>query len=65
MELAERQSDSTEWQNLALVNPFTGFHNRRFAERYLKSERGYTHRLIETCGSQWGESVRSTLVFVG
>jgi diguanylate cyclase (GGDEF)-like protein len=38
MELAERQANSTQWQNLALVDPLTGLYNRRFAERHLKSE---------------------------
>jgi drug/metabolite transporter (DMT)-like permease len=38
LELAERQSNSTQWQNLALVDPLTGLYNRRFAERHLKSE---------------------------
>ncbi|HWO38387.1 MAG TPA: GGDEF domain-containing protein [Candidatus Acidoferrum sp.] len=52
MELAERQSDSTQWQNLALVDPLTGLYNRRFAERHLKSEvaraqrKGYTLTLV-------------------
>jgi diguanylate cyclase (GGDEF)-like protein len=38
LELAERQSNSTQWQNLALVDPLTNLYNRRFAERHLKSE---------------------------
>jgi two-component system cell cycle response regulator len=52
MELGERQSDSTHWQNLALVNPLTGLYDRRFAERHLKSEvaraqrKGYTLALV-------------------
>jgi len=52
IELAERQSDSTQWQNLALVDPLTGLYNRRFAERHLKSEvaraqrKGYALTLV-------------------
>lgn len=52
MELAERQANSTQWQNLALVDPLTGLYNRRFAERHLKSEvaraqrKGYTLTLV-------------------
>ena len=52
MELAERQSNSTQWQNLALVDPLTGLYNRRFAERHLKSEiarakrKGYALTLV-------------------
>jgi diguanylate cyclase (GGDEF)-like protein len=52
MELAERQANSTQWQNLALVDPLTGLYNRRFAERHLKSEiarakrKGYALTLV-------------------
>lgn len=52
MELAERQANSTQWQNLALVDPLTGLYNRRFAERHVKSEvararrKGYTLTLV-------------------
>jgi diguanylate cyclase (GGDEF)-like protein len=52
VELAERQADSTQWQNLALVDPLTGLYNRRFAERHLKSEvaraqrKGYALTLV-------------------
>jgi diguanylate cyclase (GGDEF)-like protein len=44
LELAERQSSSTQWQSLALVDPLTGLYNRRFAERHLKSEIARAHR---------------------
>lgn len=52
MELADRQAHSTQWQNLALVDPLTGLYNRRFAERHLKSEiarakrKGYALALV-------------------
>jgi diguanylate cyclase (GGDEF)-like protein len=52
LELAERQSNSAQWQNLALVDPLTGLYNRRFAERHLKSEiaraarKGYALTLV-------------------
>jgi two-component system, cell cycle response regulator len=52
LELAERQSNSTQWQNLALVDPLTSLYNRRFAERHLKSEiaraqrKGYALTLV-------------------
>ncbi|MFY9801585.1 MAG: GGDEF domain-containing protein [Candidatus Acidiferrales bacterium] len=52
MELAERQANSSQWQNLALVDPLTGLYNRRFAERHLKSEiarakrKGYALTLV-------------------
>ena len=52
MELADRQAHSTQWQNLALVDPLTGLYNRRFAERHLKSEiarakrKGYALTLV-------------------
>jgi diguanylate cyclase (GGDEF)-like protein len=38
LELVERQSHSTLWRDLALVDPLTGLYNRRFAERRLKTE---------------------------
>ena len=52
MELAERQASSSQWQNLALVDPLTGLYNRRFAERHLRSEiarakrKGYALTLV-------------------
>jgi diguanylate cyclase (GGDEF)-like protein len=52
LELAERQSNSTQWQNLALVDPLTGLYNRRFADRHLKAEiarsqrKGYSLTLV-------------------
>jgi diguanylate cyclase (GGDEF)-like protein len=52
LELAEGQSNSTQWQNLALVDPLTSLYNRRFAERHLKSEiaraqrKGYSLTLV-------------------
>lgn len=38
LELVERQSHSTLWRDLALVDPLTGLYNRRFTERRLKTE---------------------------
>jgi hypothetical protein len=38
LDLVERQSHSTLWRDLALVDPLTGLYNRRFAERHLKAE---------------------------
>jgi diguanylate cyclase (GGDEF)-like protein len=37
-DLVERNSHSTLWRDLALVDPLTGLYNRRFAERHLKAE---------------------------
>jgi diguanylate cyclase (GGDEF)-like protein len=37
-DLVERQSHSTLWRDLALVDPLTGLYNRRFAERHLNAE---------------------------
>lgn len=44
LDLAERQSHSVLWRNLALVDPLTGLYNRRFAERTLKAEIGRAQR---------------------
>jgi len=38
LELIERDSYSSLWRDLALVDPLTGLYNRRFAERRLKIE---------------------------
>ena len=52
LELAERQSHSVLWRDLALVDPLTGLYNRRYAERRLKEEiaraerRGYALTLV-------------------
>lgn len=52
LELAERQSHSILWRDLALVDPLTGLYNRRYAERRLKEEisrcerRGYSLALV-------------------
>jgi len=44
LDLAERQTKSVLWRNLALVDPLTGLYNRRFAERTLKAEIGRAQR---------------------
>jgi len=44
MELAERQIRSSEWRNLALIDPLTGLYNRRFAERRLRAETARAER---------------------
>jgi diguanylate cyclase (GGDEF)-like protein len=52
LELAERQSHSILWRDLALIDPLTGLYNRRYAERRLKEEiaraerRGYSLTLV-------------------
>lgn len=52
LELAEKQSHSVLWRDLALVDPLTGLYNRRYAERRLKEEisraerRGYALTLV-------------------
>ncbi len=52
LELAERQTHSILWRDLALVDPLTGLYNRRYAERRLKEEiaraerRGYALTLV-------------------
>lgn len=52
LELAEKQSHSILWRDLALVDPLTGLYNRRYAERRLKEEvaraerRGYSLTLV-------------------
>lgn len=52
LELAERQSHSVLWRDLALVDPLTGLYNRRYAERRLREEiaraerRGYSLTLV-------------------
>lgn len=52
LELAEKQSHSVLWRDLALVDPLTGLYNRRYAERRLKEEiaraerRGYSLTLV-------------------
>lgn len=44
MELAEGQSHSAIWRDLALVDSLTGLFNRRFAERQLKVEMARAQR---------------------
>jgi diguanylate cyclase (GGDEF)-like protein len=44
LDLAEKQMHSTQWRNLALVDPLTGLYNRRFAERTLKAEMARAQR---------------------
>lgn len=52
LDLAERQSHSVLWRNLALIDPLTGLYNRRFAERTVKAEiaraqrKGYALTLV-------------------
>jgi|HubBroStandDraft_6_1064221.scaffolds.fasta_scaffold00509_11 diguanylate cyclase (GGDEF)-like protein len=52
LELAEKQSHSVLWRDLALIDPLTGLYNRRYAERRLKEEiarserRGYALTLV-------------------
>jgi diguanylate cyclase (GGDEF)-like protein len=52
LELAEKQSHSILWRDLAMVDPLTGLYNRRYAERRLKEElaraerRGYSLTLV-------------------
>ncbi|HKS81998.1 MAG TPA: GGDEF domain-containing protein [Candidatus Acidoferrales bacterium] len=52
LELAERQSHSILWRDLAMVDPLTGLYNRRYAERRLREEisrserRGYALTLV-------------------
>jgi diguanylate cyclase (GGDEF)-like protein len=52
LELAEKQSHSVLWRDLALVDPLTGLYNRRYSERRLKEEisraerRGYALTLV-------------------
>ena len=52
LDLAERQSHSVLWRNLALVDPLTGLYNRRFAERTIRAEiaraqrKGYALTLV-------------------
>lgn len=52
LELAERQSHSILWRDLAMVDPLTGLYNRRYAERRLREEisrcerRGYSLTLV-------------------
>jgi diguanylate cyclase (GGDEF)-like protein len=52
LELAEKQSHSVLWRDLALVDPLTSLYNRRYAERRLKEEisraerRGYALTLV-------------------
>ena len=38
LELAQNQSNSALWRDLALVDPLTGLFNRRYAEKRLKEE---------------------------
>ena len=38
LELAQNQSSSALWRDLALVDPLTGLFNRRYAEKRLKEE---------------------------
>jgi diguanylate cyclase (GGDEF)-like protein len=38
LELAENQSNSAVWRDLALVDPLTGLFNRRYAEKRLREE---------------------------
>lgn len=38
LELAQHQSSSALWRDLALVDPLTGLFNRRYAEKRLKEE---------------------------
>ncbi|MGH9574975.1 MAG: GGDEF domain-containing protein [Candidatus Acidiferrales bacterium] len=44
IDLAEGQSHSAVWRDLALVDSLTGLFNRRFAERQLKAEVARAHR---------------------
>jgi diguanylate cyclase (GGDEF)-like protein len=44
LELAEGQSHSAIWRDLALVDSLTGLFNRRFAERQLKAEMARAQR---------------------
>lgn len=52
LDLAEKQSHSVLWRNLALVDPLTGLYNRRFAERTIRAEiaraqrKGYALTLV-------------------
>ena len=38
LELAQNQSSSALWRDLALIDPLTGLFNRRYAEKRLKEE---------------------------
>jgi len=52
LELAERQTHSILWRDLAMVDPLTGLYNRRYAERRVREEiaraerRGYALTLV-------------------
>ncbi len=75
LELAQNQSSSALWRDLALIDPLTGLFNRRYAEKRLKEEisrsqrKGYPLTLVmfdlndfKRINDQFGHSAGDTVL---